>query len=78
VVRSGGSGLAPQPSQTSSARPWTRFPLALLIGTLGIVLYPVCLRIVSPAAWHALRTPLVRVLGARRLLPNLNNSPPPV
>jgi hypothetical protein len=78
VVRSSGSGLAPLPSQTSSARPWTRFPLAPLIGTLGIVLYPVCLRIVSPAAWHALRTPLVRDLGARRLLPNLNNSPPPV
>jgi O-antigen/teichoic acid export membrane protein len=51
------------------------FPLALLMGSLGIALYAVCLRIVSPAAWDDLRTLFVRVLGARPLLPKLSNSP---
>jgi lipopolysaccharide exporter len=50
-------------------------PLTILIGVLGIAIYAVCLRIVSPPAWRDLRTLFVRVLGARRLLPRLSNSP---
>ena len=49
--------------------------LTLLIGLLGLAVYAVCLRIVSPPAWGDLRTLFVRVLGARRLLPALRNSP---
>ena len=43
-------------------------PLILLIGSLGLAVYAVCLRIVSPSAWRDLRTLFVRVLGGRRLL----------
>jgi hypothetical protein len=50
-------------------------PLTLLIGSLGLVIYAVCLRIVSPPAWRDLRTLFVRVLGTQRLLPRLSNSP---
>jgi O-antigen/teichoic acid export membrane protein len=50
-------------------------PLALLIGSLGLAVYAVCLRLVSPPAWGDLRTLFVRVLGARRLLLRLSNSP---
>ncbi len=51
-------------------------PLTLLIGSLGLAVYAVCLRIVSPAAWGDLRTLFVRVLGARRLLPKKLSSSP--
>lgn len=51
-------------------------PLTLLIGALGLAVYAVCLRIVSPAAWGDLRTLFVRVLGARRLLPKKLSSSP--
>jgi lipopolysaccharide exporter len=51
-------------------------PLSLLIGSLGLAVYTVCLRIVSPAAWGDLRTLFVRVLGARRLLPKKLSSSP--
>ena len=44
-------------------------PLTLLIGSLGLAVYALCLRFVSPAAWGDLRTLFVRVLGAGRLLP---------
>jgi lipopolysaccharide exporter len=44
-------------------------PLTLLIGSLGIVVYVACLRVVSPPAWGDLRTLFTRVLGAGRLLP---------
>jgi lipopolysaccharide exporter len=50
-------------------------PLMLLIGSIGLALYAVSLRIVSPPAWGDLRTLFTRVLGARRLLPKLSNSP---
>jgi lipopolysaccharide exporter len=50
-------------------------PLTLLIGLLGLAVYGGCLRIVSPSAWGDLRTLFVRVLGVRRLLPTLRNSP---
>jgi hypothetical protein len=50
-------------------------PLTLLIASPGMAIYAVCLRFVSPAAWGDLRTLFVRVLGARRLLPKLSNSP---
>ena len=43
-------------------------PLTLFIGLLGLTIYALCLRIVSPSAWRDLRTLFVRVLGARRLL----------
>ena len=43
-------------------------PLTLFIGSLGLAVYIVCLRIVSPSAWGDLRTLFLRVLGARRLL----------
>ena len=44
-------------------------PLTLLIGSLGLAVYAVCLRIVSRSAWGDLRTLFVRVLAARRLQP---------
>jgi PST family polysaccharide transporter len=50
-------------------------PLTLLIGAFGLALYVLCLRIVSPSAWGDVQTLLVRVLGARRLVPTLGNSP---
>ena len=50
-------------------------PLAMLIGSLGLAVYAMCLRIVSPTAWEDLRTLFVRVLGARRLLPRRSKSP---
>jgi lipopolysaccharide exporter len=50
-------------------------PLILLIGSLGLAVYALCLRIVSPPAWRDLRTLFVRVLGTQRLLPRLSNSP---
>jgi uncharacterized membrane protein YidH (DUF202 family) len=50
-------------------------PLPLLIASLGLEVYVVCLRVVSPPAWRDLRTLFVRVLGARRLLPKLSSSP---
>jgi lipopolysaccharide exporter len=51
-------------------------PLTLLIAALGLAVYALCLRIVSPAAWGDLRTLFVRVLGARRLLPKKLSSSP--
>jgi O-antigen/teichoic acid export membrane protein len=50
-------------------------PLMLLIGSSGLAVYAACLRIVSPPAWRDVRTLFVRVLGARRLLPTVRNSP---
>jgi O-antigen/teichoic acid export membrane protein len=50
-------------------------PLTLLIGSLGLAVYAVCLRIVSPPAWGDLRTLFSRVLGARRLLSAVKNAP---
>jgi O-antigen/teichoic acid export membrane protein len=44
-------------------------PLTLLISSVGLAVYAVCLRMVSPPAWGDVRTLFVRVLGARRLLP---------
>jgi hypothetical protein len=45
------------------------FTITALIGSLGLAVYAVCLRFVSPSAWGDLRTLAVRVLGARRLRP---------
>ena len=50
-------------------------PLMLLIFSLGVGVYAVCLRIVSPPACGDLRTLFVRVLRVQRLLPTLRNSP---
>lgn len=50
-------------------------PLTVTIGALGLTVYAACLRIVSPPAWGDLRTLFVRVIGARRLLPKLRDSP---
>lgn len=50
-------------------------PLTLLIGCVGLAIYAVCLRIVSPPTWRDLRTLFVRVLGARRLPPILSKHP---
>ena len=44
-------------------------PLTLLIGSLGLAVYGFCLRFVSRAAWGDLRTLFVKVLAARRLMP---------
>jgi lipopolysaccharide exporter len=51
-------------------------PLTVLIGSLGLLVYAACLRIVSPSAWGDLRTLFIRVLGARRLLPRRLSSSP--
>jgi lipopolysaccharide exporter len=67
--------LATVPAADALRASLETLPLTLLIATLGIAIYTVCLRIVSPAAWGDLRTLFVRVLGARRLLPKLSNSP---
>jgi O-antigen/teichoic acid export membrane protein len=48
-------------------------PLTVLVGSVGLAVYAMCLRIISPPAWGDLRTLFVRVLGARRLLPRLSN-----
>ena len=50
-------------------------PLTVLVGSLGLGVYAVCLRTVSRSAWGDLRTLFVRVLGVRRLLPTLRNAP---
>jgi lipopolysaccharide exporter len=50
-------------------------PITVVIGSLGLALYALCLRIVSRSAWGDLRTLFVRVIGARRLLPSLRNAP---
>ena len=50
-------------------------PLTLSIGLLGLAVYAVSLRIVSPSAWGDLRTLFVRVLGARFLRPSIRRSP---
>jgi hypothetical protein len=47
-------------------------PLTLLIAVLGLAVYAVCLRLVSPAAWRDLGTLFARVLGGRRLRPALS------
>jgi hypothetical protein len=39
------------------------------------LIFPLCLRIVSPPAWGDMCKLFVRVLGARRLLPALRNNP---
>ena len=44
-------------------------PLTLLIGSLGLAVYAACLRFVSRSAWGDLRTLFVKVLAARRPLP---------
>ena len=61
--------------RTFCAARWSRCRSRVLIGSLGLALYAVCLRVVSPAAWGDLRTLFVRVLGARRLLPLVRNAP---
>jgi lipopolysaccharide exporter len=47
-------------------------PLTLIIALLGLAVYAVCLRLVSPAAWRDLGTLFARVLGGRRLVPALS------
>jgi O-antigen/teichoic acid export membrane protein len=60
---------------------WFTAPMGITAVAVGIaisqlvLLYVVCLRVVSPPAWRDLRTLFVRVLGARRLLPKLSSSP---
>ena len=41
-------------------------PLVLVVSSLGLPLYVLCLRIVSPSAWGDLRMLFVRVLGSLR------------
>ena len=49
--------------------------ITVVIGSVGLLLYAACLRVVSPAAWGDLRTLFVRVLGAGRLLPTCPRRP---
>jgi lipopolysaccharide exporter len=46
-------------------------PLTVVIGSLGLAVYAVCLRSVSPPTWRDLRILFVRVAGARGLMPAL-------
>ena len=75
LVCSGVLVLATMPAADVLRGSLEPLPLTLLIASLGITIYAVCLRIVSPEAWGDLRTLFVRVLGARRLLPKLSNRP---
>ena len=75
LVCSGVLVLAMMPV-AEALRMWLEpLPVMVLIGSLGVALYTVCLRVVSPAAWGDLSTLFVRVLGARRLLPWVKNAP---
>ena len=49
--------------------------ITVVIGSVGLLLYAACLRLVSPAAWGDLRTLFVRVLGAGRLLTTFRDAP---
>lgn len=51
-------------------------PLMFVIGLLGLTIYAVCLRLVSPRAWGDMRTLFVRVLGVRRLRPATASNTP--
>ena len=75
LVCSGVLVLATMPVADVLRASFEPLPLTLLIGVLGLAVYVACLRIISPSAWGDLRTLFVRVIGVRRLLPTLRNSP---